>query len=218
VDYEEREAAKQAAPQLKFRVILESIIKNASLVTARENLGLSPKSAAKQIGVSYQRYLDIENLRYYPDQDVQKKVCEFYRINGIFLFEDDVFPDELKNLVDRPKKIVSERSFRRDELKLLSDLSQKEYTEYQRLEDYRAEPPDSRYKQNELSKRIIAALKTLSDREREVIVMRYFEGLIYEDIARRKGLTRERVRQIEANAIRKLQSPWRARRLVEFVN
>jgi RNA polymerase primary sigma factor len=53
-----------------------------------------------------------------------------------------------------------------------------------------------------------AALRALADREREVLVLRYgladYEPKTLEEIGRRLGLTRERVRQIEVEALRRL--------------
>jgi RNA polymerase primary sigma factor len=60
------------------------------------------------------------------------------------------------------------------------------------------------------SQALAAALQALSDREREVLVLRY--GLVdespktLEEIGRRLGLTRERVRQIELESLRRLSN------------
>src|ERR671934_2929374 len=65
-------------------------------------------------------------------------------------------------------------------------------------------------------------LATLRPRERRVIQLRF--GLIddhprtLEEVGRRMGLTRERIRQIEASALRKLRHPSRARFLREYAN
>lgn len=64
-------------------------------------------------------------------------------------------------------------------------------------------------------------LDTLSPRERKVLVMRF--GLedgkpkTLEEVGREFKVTRERIRQIEAKAIRKLKHPTRARRLKDFL-
>jgi len=64
-------------------------------------------------------------------------------------------------------------------------------------------------------------LKTLTFREREIIRLRYglVDGYSYtlEECGRIFKVTRERVRQIEAKAVAKLQSPSRADRLAEFL-
>jgi RNA polymerase sigma factor (sigma-70 family) len=60
---------------------------------------------------------------------------------------------------------------------------------------------------------VTAVLKTLTYREREIIKLRYGlgDGYTYtlEEVGRIFKVTRERVRQIEAKAIRKLQHPTR---------
>lgn len=65
-------------------------------------------------------------------------------------------------------------------------------------------------------------LQTLTDREQKVIIMRF--GLedgraqTLEEVGREYGETRERVRQIEAKALRKLRHPSRSRYLKDYIN
>jgi RNA polymerase primary sigma factor len=65
-------------------------------------------------------------------------------------------------------------------------------------------------------------LDDLSEREREVLRLRF--GLedghahTLEDVGKRFGVTRERIRQIEAKALRKLRHPSRSRRLKDFLD
>ena len=70
--------------------------------------------------------------------------------------------------------------------------------------------------------RIDRVLKSLSYREREIIKLRYGlkDGYTYtlEEVGRIFKVTRERVRQIEAKAVRKLQHPIRARKLSGFLD
>ncbi|TWT79928.1 RNA polymerase sigma factor SigA [Planctomycetes bacterium CA13] len=72
-----------------------------------------------------------------------------------------------------------------------------------------------------LRNKIDELLKTLTFREREIIRLRYglVDGYSYtlEECGRIFKVTRERVRQIEAKAVAKLQSPSRADRLAEFL-
>ncbi|TWU20594.1 RNA polymerase sigma factor SigA [Novipirellula galeiformis] len=72
-----------------------------------------------------------------------------------------------------------------------------------------------------LRSKIDELLKTLTFREREIIRLRYglVDGYSYtlEECGRIFKVTRERVRQIEAKAVAKLQSPSRADRLSEFL-
>ena len=51
------------------------------------------------------------------------------------------------------------------------------------------------------------AFSALTDREREVLRMRYVDGLTYEATGKAYGVTRERIRQVESKALRKLRHP-----------
>ena len=73
-----------------------------------------------------------------------------------------------------------------------------------------------------LRKEIGKLLKTLTFREREIIKLRYGleNGYSYtlEEVGRIFNVTRERVRQIEAKAVEKLQQPGRCKNLVGFLS
>ena len=66
-----------------------------------------------------------------------------------------------------------------------------------------------------------AVLQTLTDREEQVIRMRFGIGdgseHTLEEVGRRFSVTRERIRQIEAKALRKLRHPSRTRKLKTFL-
>ncbi len=72
-----------------------------------------------------------------------------------------------------------------------------------------------------LRERIESVLEDLTYREREIIRLRYglLDGYAYtlEEVGQIFAVTRERVRQIEAKAVRKLQHPMRSSRLSAFV-
>jgi RNA polymerase primary sigma factor len=90
------------------------------------------------------------------------------------------------------------------------------------IEDDNIDSPVSSATQEMLKERIDSVLKTLSYREREIIKLRYGigDGYTYtlEEVGRIFKVTRERVRQVEAKAIRKLQHPVRARKLEGFID
>jgi RNA polymerase primary sigma factor len=90
------------------------------------------------------------------------------------------------------------------------------------IEDDSAESPVSAATQEMLKDKIEQVLKTLTYREREIIKLRYGlgDGYTYtlEEVGRIFKVTRERVRQIEAKAVRKLQHPVRSRQLEGFLD
>lgn len=89
------------------------------------------------------------------------------------------------------------------------------------IEDETAESPINAATQEMLKDKIDSVLKTLTYREREIIKLRYGlgDGYTYtlEEVGRIFKVTRERVRQIEAKAVRKLQHPVRSRQLEGFL-
>ncbi|MCH8508622.1 MAG: RNA polymerase sigma factor RpoD [Phycisphaerales bacterium] len=89
------------------------------------------------------------------------------------------------------------------------------------IEDTHQSSPADTAAQEMLRQRLEQVLKTLTYREREIIKLRYGigDGYTYtlEEVGRIFKVTRERVRQVEAKAIRKLQHPVRSRKLRGFV-
>ncbi|HVP13541.1 MAG TPA: RNA polymerase sigma factor RpoD [Phycisphaerae bacterium] len=90
------------------------------------------------------------------------------------------------------------------------------------IEDAAAENPVSTASGEMLKDRIEQVLKSLTYREREIIKLRYGigDGYTYtlEEVGKIFKVTRERVRQVEAKAIRKLQHPVRCRKLEGFLD
>ena len=89
------------------------------------------------------------------------------------------------------------------------------------VEDVGVASPTASTTHGLLRDRIESLLKTLTYREREIIRLRYglTDGYTYtlEEVGRIFRVTRERVRQIEAKAVKKLQHPVRSRQLESFM-
>ncbi|WP_281627817.1 RNA polymerase sigma factor RpoD, partial [Traorella massiliensis] len=90
------------------------------------------------------------------------------------------------------------------------------------LEDENAMSPDE-YANNQLLKdEINLVLQGLTDREEKVLRLRFglYDGRTrtLEEVGREFNVTRERIRQIEAKALRKLKHPTRSKRLKDFVD
>ena len=90
------------------------------------------------------------------------------------------------------------------------------------LEDHREDDPLYGLNQELLKDRLAEVLACLNHREREILRMRYglADGYSYtlEEVGKIFSVTRERVRQIEAKAVRKLQQPYRCRDLLGFLD
>ncbi|ARN56970.1 RNA polymerase sigma factor RpoD [Sedimentisphaera salicampi] len=90
------------------------------------------------------------------------------------------------------------------------------------IEDERADSPVQSATQEMLKDRIDEILNTLTYREKEIVKLRYGigDGYTYtlEEVGKIFKVTRERVRQVEAKAIRKLQHPVRSRKLQGFLD
>jgi RNA polymerase primary sigma factor len=89
------------------------------------------------------------------------------------------------------------------------------------IEDEGSESPVTAATHEMLKDKIEKVLQTLTYREREIIKLRYGigDGYTYtlEEVGKLFNVTRERVRQIEAKAVRKLQHPVRSRKLEGFL-
>jgi len=90
------------------------------------------------------------------------------------------------------------------------------------LEEKRDEDPLYDSNLAALKQRLEEVMTDLSYREREIIRLRYglADGYTYtlEEVGKIFSVTRERVRQIESKAVRKLQSPYRSRTLAGFLD
>jgi RNA polymerase primary sigma factor len=89
------------------------------------------------------------------------------------------------------------------------------------IEDDEALEPMDAAAREMLREQVQSALSVLSERERQVLELRF--GLTdgkdhtLEEVSRYFNVTRERIRQIEAKALRKLRHPTRSRHLKEYL-
>ncbi|MGM9857725.1 MAG: RNA polymerase sigma factor RpoD [Bacilli bacterium] len=88
------------------------------------------------------------------------------------------------------------------------------------IEDKESQSPSEYTTKSLLKDELYAVMKDLTDREEKVLRLRY--GLddnkprTLEEVGKEFGVTRERIRQIEAKAIRKLRHPSRAKRFGDY--
>jgi len=93
---------------------------------------------------------------------------------------------------------------------------------YDFVVDENAKSPADNVVQTMLKEQLLAVIETLTPREQKVIRLRY--GLddahprTLEEVGKEFNVTRERIRQIEAKALKKLRNPSRSKRLRDFIN
>ncbi len=116
----------------------------------------------------------------------------------------------VKNVAREP--ISLETPVGEEEDSLLSDF----------IEDKDVENPATQTAYRLLQEQLLDVLHTLPPREQEVLKMRFgIDGgysLTLEEVGLYFGVTRERIRQIEAKALRRLRHPKRAKQLKDFIN
>lgn len=90
------------------------------------------------------------------------------------------------------------------------------------IEDKKAVSPANATLQSMLKDEIVFVLQTLDDRERKILELRFgiADGTTrtLEEVGSEFAVTRERVRQIESKALRKLRHPTRSRRIKQFLD
>ncbi len=132
-------------------------------------------------------------------------------------------PEEVAEHLGLPRDKVSQiLKMARDPISLetpLGDGEQSHLVDF--IEDKEAEPPDDATININLVEQTRIALSTLTAREEKILRMRFGIGEqsdhTLEEVGKDFFVTRERIRQIEAKALRKLRHPSRSRGLRSFV-
>jgi RNA polymerase primary sigma factor len=130
---------------------------------------------------------------------------------------------EIAERVDLPADRVAEiRRLAMEPVSLHSPVGEEDGSELGDLiEDAEAVPPADLVSAGMLQNHLAEVLNSLGDREREVVRMRY--GLVdgeprtLEEVGRAFGVTRERVRQIEAKSLAKLRHPHLSEQLRDYL-
>ncbi|MGD9998008.1 MAG: RNA polymerase sigma factor RpoD [Ilumatobacteraceae bacterium] len=131
--------------------------------------------------------------------------------------------DELSERVGLPIERVREiLRISQDPLSLDSPLGEEDDSSLADfIPDLSADTPADMATKKMLVQAVEEALGELSDREQEIVRMRFGlddgQAKTLEDVGREFGVTRERIRQIEAKTLAKLRHPMRSQKLKEFL-
>lgn len=117
-----------------------------------------------------------------------------------------------------PQRVVEIQKIAQDPVSLESPVGEEEESKISDfVEDETVKSPLEDATQGMLKAQLMSVLSTLTPREQKVIRLRY--GLddshprTLEEVGKEFNVTRERIRQIEAKALRKLRSPSRSKKL-----
>jgi len=124
----------------------------------------------------------------------------------------EVTPKKVENMIQVARRPLSlETPTDEEEDSVLGDF----------IEDEESPAPTDTVTQNLLRQQLQDVLDTLPPREVRILQLRYglLDGESYtlEEVGRKMGVTRERVRQIEAQALSRLRHPTHRRRLVDYL-
>ncbi len=197
--------------EIESLVRLRLITHNARLVDARKALSMTGKDMTATAGLSRSHLRDIENLRAVPtDEEMVRIACVLEKPI------DYLFPEELLSSIRLG--VFSRRKM---------DLAAPEVislTEAQMLRlTYDGETAlIEEVSRTLLREEINEVLKSLDPRERRVLELRFGlkdgQSRTQEEVSKQFNLTRQRIHQIEAKALRKLRHPSRARRLENYLD
>lgn len=132
------------------------------------------------------------------------------------------YPSELaKYLNTTEQKVIEVQKIALDPLSLETPIGEEDDSHLgDFIEDYSAAAPSDYAESNMLKEQLLQVLTTLTPREEKVLRLRY--GLddskprTLEEVGKEFNVTRERIRQIEAKALRKLRHPNRIKKLKDF--
>ena len=131
--------------------------------------------------------------------------------------------EEIAKAMDIPEEKVAEiQKIAQEPISLENPVGEEEDSKMADfIEDETVKSPVETATQNLLREQLLGVIETLTPREQKVIRLRY--GLddshprTLEEVGKEFNVTRERIRQIEAKALRKLRNPNRSKKLVDFM-
>lgn len=133
------------------------------------------------------------------------KMADFFKCDP-----GDLFPEQMRLLEDNKRSVAVYA----DQMYALAQMNEQEGM----INLLTASDPEEECVRLQLEKVTKDLLNTLTDRERRVLELRFRQEKSLEEIARMYDASSERIRQIEAKALRKLRCPTRAGRLESFLD
>lgn len=219
----------QNEQQQEFRFGLKQRLYNWNMRTAREAKGWRQADLANVAGVSTATISQIETLRQFPNPSRAEKIA-----NALGRATEILFPEWLKVFkLERVTPSIEDRSISLEEA-----ISKKLIAPAELIEEKIgwSETTDDIERRVELERLVPGALNSLTPREKRIIEFRFGLDKVctvrnghvisevasqcartLEEVGRMFNINKERTRQIEAKALRKLRHPSRSRELKDLL-
>lgn len=193
-------------------LLVKSRLYNAVLYDAIKRSGLTQEEYSKPLGINPSTLSALAGLRLSPwhFRTGERKDFAEALANHIEIAFNELFPKTLYSLRVLVPPEALERRY--DSIQLVPLLEARNVR--------MLETPSTIYEQKEIDELLETALSSLTPREEQVIKMRYgLEGKEHhlDEIGAYYSLSRERIRQIEGKALRKLRHPDRSKALQDFL-
>ena len=190
-----------------FSLGVEAHLKHGDFLAALQARNWNQSDAARFLGVTASIFSRWINLREAPrwenfSGEITTRLFELTGKMPEELWPEEVFTEEF---IKAPKKI---RSVKNVPVRLLALAG---------VIRLPASTPQNVVEEEERRQIVKAILETLPKREQMILECRFFEGKTLEETGQELSVTRERIRQIEARALRHLRHPARARHLVQVL-
>jgi RNA polymerase sigma factor (sigma-70 family) len=171
--------------------------RNNRLMEIREQLGMGVREFAEYVGISYGHYNSIENLTIYPSNQIIERL-----IAKLGSSAEEAFPDYLKEIRTNKSEYT---------------IPEAEVLQLSAIPPHQLLTTSIALEGKEFKERLDQLLAMLSPRSEQIIRMRF--GLdgpkqTLEEVAAHFALSRDRIRQIEKRALRKLSHPANKGRLL----
>lgn len=189
----------------QLEIGLEYRLRNYGVKRRRKALGMTQKQLGIKAGASQHSIMMIEGFRQRPSPELRSRIAQ-----ALGCSDQQVWPDWLDVL--RESKGTSIASVLPGEMERLTGRIAATLTE-------KNEPPAF---SEEMREAVRLIMKSLSYREREVLKLRFGMGdsgssFSLEECGKAFNCTRERIRQIEAGATRKIRERLAARKRTEEI-
>lgn len=187
-----------------MRITAITRYKQADLLDAMRRLNWTQAELARRSGVHQTTISNVLNLKFRPGREQATAIQEALAEAGEFLDILELWPESFTGLgVGSSKEETAD-------VPLVRLVGCREAMQIA--------APAPRYDLEELEQDLERSFRCLGSSHRRVLKKRFYEGQTLQETGRALGITRERVRQIELSALRRLRHPANCRRLKQYAH